>query len=188
MAKSKYEELIKTLKETKRSSVYSKSTLQKMTNIYFNDLEHESKRVVVSAEGKPEITSTNPAKEFRTGLKKFVTKSLGVDAAEAEKLDSVDLPTSMTDAALDGVTFVQKDYLDTGKSLKFPMTSDDETSMQISIQDAPAKTFDTTRIEKQADGSYASVPTGKTVTYKERQIMSVSNKVPEHLKIRKDSK
>ena len=92
----------------------------------------------------------------------------------------------MTDAALDGVTFVQKDYLDTGKSLKFPMTSETETSMQVSIQNAPEKKFDTTKIEQQADGSYVSVPTGKTVTYKERQIMSVSNKVPEHLKIRKD--
>lgn len=186
MAKSKYEELKNTLKESKKSSVYSKSTLQKMTNVYFNDLDHESKRVVVSAEGKPEVTTVNPAKEFRAGLKKYVTKTLGVDAAEAEKLDTVDLPTAMTDAALDGVTFVQKDYLDTGKSLKFPMTAENETAMQVSIQSAPEKKFDTTKIEQQADGSYVSVPTGKTVTYKERQIMSVSNKVPEHLKIRKD--
>ena len=186
MGKSKYEELVKTLKESKKSSVYSKSTLQKMTNTYFNDLEHESKRVVLSAEGKPETTTVNPAKEFRAGLKKHVVRTLGVDAAEAEKLDSVDLPTAVTDAALDGVTYVQKDYLDTGKSLKFPMTSDKETAMQVAIQDAPAKTFDTTRIEKQADGKYVPVPTGKSVTYKERQVMSVSNKVPEHLKIRKD--
>lgn len=186
MAKSKYEELVKTLKESKKSSVYSKSTLQKMTNVYFNDLEHESKRVVLSAEGKPETATTNPAKEFRAGLKKHVVKTLGVDAAEAEKLDTVDLPTAVTDAALDGVTYVQKDYLDTGKSLKFPMTSEKETSMQVAIQSAPAKTFDTTRIEKQDDGKYVPVPTGKTVTYKERQVMSVANKVPEHLKIRKD--
>ena len=33
MAKSKYEELKNTLKESKKSSVYSKSTLQKMTNV-----------------------------------------------------------------------------------------------------------------------------------------------------------
>ena len=176
------------VKASSKSSVYSKSTLQGMVNTLANDPDYVSKRIVPDGENGFSVAESKPGKEFQTGLKKFVSKTYGIDASEADKLDGVTIPKSVTDPMLDVVMDAEVEYLRTGKSLKFPMKSEKQTSMQISIDTVPEKTTATKKIVETAPGKYESVPTGLDVTYKEREAMSVSNKVPAWLKSSKPSK
>ena len=160
------------VKASSKSSVYSKSTIQGMVNTLANDPDYVSKRIVPDGENGFSVAESKPGKEFQTGLKKFVSKTYGIDASEADKL----------------VMDAEVEYLRTGKSLKFPMKSEKQTSMQISIDTVPEKTTATKKIVETAPGKYESIPTGLDVTYKEREAMSVSNKVPAWLKSSKPSK
>lgn len=166
-----------------KSTVASKSGLQALNNAYFNDLDYESKRLAIGDDGVTEVGS-HPARDFRDGMKKVIGKTFGVDSGEVGKLDDVELPRSVTDPMLEGVSFVQKDYLDSGRGLSIPTTHKDEAVMKISLKEVGEKTIDTKKIVKKDDGTYESVPTGERVTHKARKVISPSNKVPEHLTVK----
>lgn len=183
-----FKKYVDEVKASTKSTVYSKSTLQGMVNTLANDPEYVSKRVVPDGENGFSIAETKPGKDFQTGLKKFVSKTYGIDASEADKLDNVVIPKSVTDPMLEVVMDAEVEYLGTGKSLKFPMKSEKQTSMQVSVSKVPEKTVSTKKIVEVAPGKYESVPTGNDVTYKERDAMTVSNKVPSWLKTTKPSK
>ena len=172
-----YKKTLEEFEDGSNTKTYSRSGILKLNNAYFNDPEYKSHRVVPDGDGGFTEEEVSPAAEFRSGLKDLVKRTYGIDTGEIGKLDNVDLPRKVTDPMLDGVTFVQKDYLSSGRALKLPMTSTTETSMSVYVKKAPEVSFDTKRIEKDGD-AWVSVPTGETVTHKERDVISVSNKVP----------
>ena len=75
-----------------------------------------------------------------------------------------------------------KKYLETGKSYRFPMTSEKEATMSLSLTEAEEVTKATNKITEVAPGKYESVPTGKTVKTSAHTRMVAKNAVPGWLK------
>lgn len=174
---SDYKKTLEDFEATSNTKTFSSSGLKKLNNAFFNDTEYKAHRVIPNGDGGFSEEESCPAADFRAGIKSVVKKTYGIDSSEIDRLDTVDLPRVVTDPMLDGVMAVEKDYLNSGRALKLPMTEKDETAMSVYIKEAPEVKFDTKRIVKNGD-TWESIPTGKTVTHKKRKVISVSNKVP----------
>ncbi len=183
MAKeTRYEKLCKELKENTKATAYSKGALQSMANTYMNDLEHTSKTYKAADDDKFEVIERTPAKDFREGMKTVVKKTFGVDSAELGKLDEAELPKALTNAMIDCIQDVEVDYMRTGKKLKYPITSDKDTAMSISLRDVEEKTVATKKNVQKEDGTWEQVPTGDTYKYEAHTELKSSNKIPAWLK------
>lgn len=180
-----YQKTLEEFQQSTSTKTYTKSGISQLANAYFNDPEYKSHKIVPTGDGGFTEETSSPAADFRTGLKGVMKKHFGIDAAEADKLNTIDFPRSVTDPMLDGVSFVQKDYLDSGRALKIPMTKKDETAMSVFVKEVGETSIDTKRIEQTPDGTWQSIPTGETVTHMKRNAISVSNKVPGWLTSRK---
>lgn len=182
MAKeTSYEKLCKELKEANKATAYSKTALQQLGNSYMNDLEHVTK-TYKATDDSYEVIERQPAKEFRQSMKTVVKKTFGVDAAELDKLDEAELPKAMTNAMIDCVQDVEMDYMRTGKKLKYPITSDSDTAMSISLRDVDEKVVSTKKNVQKDDGTWEQVPTGDTYRYGKHTEIKSSNKIPSWLK------
>lgn len=178
---TRYEKLCKELKESTNATAYSKTALQSMANTYMNDLEHVSKTFKPTGESY-EVIERVPAKEFRDSMKSVVKKTFGVDNEELNKLDEAELPKSMTNAMIDCVQDVEVDYMRTGKKLKYPITSEKDTSMSIALRAVDEKTVATKKNVQKDDGTWEQVPTGDTYKYEAHTEIKSSNKLPAWLK------
>ena len=123
-----------------------------------------------------------PVKDFREAIKKTVKKEFGIDAAELAKLDTAELPKEMAQSVTELGGLSIKKYLETGKSYRFPMTSEKEATMSLSLTEAEEVTKATNKITEVAPGKYESVPTGKTVKTSAHTRMVAKNAVPGWLK------
>ena len=179
--KSKFELRIEEISKLNKSSAFSTTTLYDLSGALLNDPDYTAV-TVVSKDGKPETESSQPVAEFRNGLKKLVKDEFGIDSAEAAKLDTAAMNKTITKSVADMSGLLIRGYLDTGKAYKFPMMGTDEARMQIAVREVDETTEATNKIEKQADGTYASVPTGKTVKTKKHTELKASNKKPAWLK------
>ena len=181
MAKTKFELKVEEISKLNKSSAYSATTLYDLSNSLLNDPDYHP-TTIVSKDGTPETETSQPVADFRNGLKKLVKDEFGIDSAEAAKLDTVQMNKAISKSIADMSGYLIRGYLDTGKSYKFPIMGKDEARMQIAIREVEETTEATKKIEKQADGSYASVPTGKTVKTKKHLEIKASNKKPAWLK------
>ena len=181
MAKSKFELKIEEISKLNKSSAFSATTLYDLSSALVNDPDYHP-TTIISKEGVPETETSQPVSDLRNGLKKLVKDEFGIDSAEAAKLDTCPINKQVSKAVADLSGLLIRGYLDTGKSYKFPMMGKDEARMQVAIREVEETTEATKKIEKQADGSYASVPTGKTVKTKKHLELKSANKKPAWLK------
>lgn len=188
MAKSKFELKIEEISKLNRnadgsvkSSAFSASTLNDLSAALLNDPEYTA-TTVVSKDDKPEKATEQPVAEFRNGLKKLVKDEFGIDNAEAAKLDTAPMPKAVSKSVADMAGYLVRGYLDTGKAYKLPMMGKDEARMQIALKEVDETVEATKKIEKQADGTFKPVPTGKTIkTHKHTELRAI-NKKPAWLK------
>lgn len=172
---SKFHDEIAKLKEESSSTAFSKTTLDKLSNALINDVDYVQKSYQRKGDSF-EVKESYPVKDFRNGLKAFVTKELGVDEAEAAKLDTCHFNDKVSTPIGEMAAPLVKGVMKTGKSFKFAPETESETVMQISLREMPAKDVETKKPEKQADGSVIQVPTGDKVHYTERTEIVGSNK------------
>ena len=153
---------------------FSKSDMTKMTTAMLNSKDYEVQNYIKDV--KDPVT-TKPVERYRESLKSVV-KQFGVDAAELDKVQTIPLGKEHAEALNDLSLQIVKDYTSTGRKLILPINNPDESQMEISQRVVKEKEVETKKIEQQADGSYASVPTGKKKKTKKHVEMKVSNKVP----------
>lgn len=140
-------------------------------------------------DGAYERTETKPVAAFREGLAGMAGKTLGLDRAETKKLaDEMVFTDKVSRAFNDAAALSEAHYLDTGRSRVKPQLDPNVSRATIKLDTVPAKTDETKKIEKQADGSYASVPTGKKVTTAEHKALKVKNTTRSWLKKSEDVK
>lgn len=162
------------------SRIASKSDMTNLTLALLNDVDYAAEIVVPSA-GKPEKKEVELSKRYRSSLVP-VLREFGIDKDEVKKIQDVKFSKEHASAMTDLVTYAQKEYMDAGRKLKFPMTSEGQTSMSASVVSLPEQVKATKKIVQQEDGSFKSVPTGKTVKTKKRSVLKTSNSVPPWLK------
>lgn len=181
MSKSKFELKVEEISKLNKSSAFSASTLYDLSSTLINDPDYHP-TTIISKDGAPETETSQPVADFRNGLKKLVKDEFGIDSAEAAKLDTCNINKQVSKSIADMSGLLIRGYLDTGKSYKFPIMDKDEARMQIAIKEVDEVTEATKKIEKQPDGTYASVPTGKTVKTKKHKELKTTNKKPAWLK------
>ena len=167
------EEISKKVKEN-GGCRYSKSDMTQMTTTLLNTPEQEVKTYLKDPN---EPLTTKPVERYRDSLKP-VLKQFGVDNAELDKIQDVKFSKEHAEALMDVSTQVIKDYTGTGRKFVFPVNDASESQMEIAQIEKAEKEVETTKIEQQSDGSYATVPTGKKRKTKAHKEMKVSNKVP----------
>ena len=177
MGKTKYDEL----KEEMRSKVdkaggnrYSKSDLTHMTHVLLNTPEQE---VTTYMKDVKDPVITKPVERYRESLKP-VMKQMGIDGPELDKVQKVTFDKAHAEAVNDLAMTIVKDYTGTGRKMILPVTSKDESQMEITQVVKPEKIEDTKKLVQKEDGTYEQVPTGKRKKTSEHREMKVSNKVP----------
>lgn len=171
---SKYEEKIAKLKEESSSTAFSKKTQDEVASALINDPDYERREY--RRKGTDfEVVKSYPVKDFRNGLKDLV-KSFGVDATEADKIDTIDLSKKISNPVGEMSGVIVKGVMQTGKAFRFSPENDNETVMNIALHEMPEKDVETRKPEKQADGRVIQVPTGDKVHYTKRTEIAASNK------------
>jgi len=160
---------------------YSQSDLRDLTHTLINTPEHTVKTYI--KDGEP--VETQPVKHYRESLKP-VLKQFGVDAAEMGKIQEVEFTKDHAAAINELATTIVKDYTGVGRKLILPVTDENESQMEIFQVKRAEKVEETKKPQKNEDGTYTQVPTGKEKTTKEHAEMRVSNKIPHWLVEEKD--
>lgn len=175
--KTKYDDLLSEMRskvQSAGSSRHSKADYTAVTQTLLNTPEQE---VPVYVKDTKDPVITKPAERYRETLKP-VLKQFGVDNAELDKIQDVQFSKEHAEALNDVAITAVKGYTSTGRKLVLPVTSPDESQMEISQVVKEEKKEDTRKLEQQADGSYKSVPTGERKTTKKHTEMKASNKIP----------
>lgn len=175
--KNKYTSMVEEMREKVQKaggSRYSKSDETTLTHTLLNTPEHE---VEVYLKDCPDPVVTKPVEHYRDSLKP-VLKQFGVDAAELDKIQTVEFPKDHAEAFNELAAVTMKDYIGTGRKKIFPVTSKAESQMEITQVEKPEKVEDTRKLVETESGKYESVPTGERKTTKAHSEMKVSNKVP----------
>lgn len=182
---NQYEQLKKDIAakvEASGSRRSSKGDFNAMATTLINTPEAKHEVLVPKQGGNaPEVISTTPVKEYRDALK-GVVKQFGVDTAELGKLDDLQFSKAHGEAIGNLAGILIHDTLQTGRKYQLPQTSIEESVMELSMEDVAEKVEATKKIEQQADGSYLSVPTGKTIKTKKHKALKAKNKVPYWMK------
>lgn len=180
-------EVRKTSKDT-GSTGNSRGILCDIATGILNCPDYEMPNFKVGKDGSAEKFMTQPAKEFRTQTANVVSKTLGLDKADTQRLeDEMEFTPKFAGAMVDVTDAITGEYLSTGRAKLMPTMAEDQARMMISIVTAPEKTSETSKIVKnEAKGIYESVPTGKIVTTKEHQVLKVKNGTRPWQKITKD--
>lgn len=170
--------------EKNGTSSFSRTDLVSMAHSMVNCPEHEVEVIVKNKDGAaPDVIKTTPTRRYRDSLKP-VLKGFGIDKAELDRIQDVQFPKEHAEALTDMAMNLVKDYISTGRKLKFPINSMTESGMEISTVDVKKKVTEPRKIVKNGD-KYDSVPTGKTVTTAEHTSIKASNKIPYWLKTSK---
>lgn len=156
---------------------YSKSDHTALTHALLNDVDHE---VPIYMRDCSDPVITRPVEHYRESLKP-VLKQFGVDAAELDRIRTVEFPKDHAEALNELSAIAMKDYIDTGRKIIFPITSTGESQMEIATTQKDAKTEDTRKPVEVEPGKWKSVPTGERRTTKPHTEGTMSNKIPEWL-------
>lgn len=187
---SKYNDFVKTLKESNKGTNYSKNDLVGLATEMFNDNEAEIP-VYVKRGDSFEKKVYKPGAAVRTNLIAPILKTFGVDRAEMAKLAEAQTSRAGGEALADFSLLLIKQYISEnglGRKLTLPMTSPDEAVQSISCVKAAEEKRATTMIVRNEDGTYSTAPTGKVVTTKAHEKVKVGNRVPVWLKQTTDAK
>lgn len=168
----------------KKTTIHSSSDYVGLTQALMNTPEHTQEIYVRNGDNEPIVKEKNPSVRYREALK-GVVKQFGIDKNELGKLDDMQFSKEHAAAVADLSTTVLKDYIGTGRKFTMPITSAHESQMSIAQTTVPKKSVATNKIVQGPDGNYSSVPTGKTVTTEEHDVIKASNKVPGWLKSEK---
>ena len=177
MGKTEYEKLkedIAAKVQAAGGTRYSKSDLTQMTMSMLNAPDYEVNNYIDNGE-TPVVTK--PVERYRNSLKPML-KQFGVDAAELDKVQTVQFTKDHAEAVNDMAMQIVKDYTSTGRKLILPINAPDEAQMEISQQVVAEKEESTKKITETSPGVYEQVPTGKKKKTKKHKRMKVSNKVP----------
>ena len=184
MAKTRYEELCaditKKVKE-KKSTRQSSSDLVDLTQTLLNTPEQKFSIYNKNDSSKKPaaVRVVEPVKRYRESIAGIATKYFGVDKNEAAKLaDEVQFTKKDATAVMDVSTHVIKDYTRTGRKLIFPITSLDESQMEITQVEVPDKIIDIAKITPDANGVYTRELTGEKKKTDAHYSMKASNKIP----------
>lgn len=129
----------------------------------------------------PDQVTRQPMKDYRTALK-GVAKQLGIDKAEADKIDDLELTKQHAAAIIEVSEFVGNELLDTGKKYRLPLYNTSDTVVTLSKGRVGEEVKETKKIVETEPGKYEQVPTGKTVKTAPHSVTKVSNKVPAWMK------
>ena len=154
----------------KRSCAVSHSDLENLTTDLMNSPDHVVSVYTKGSGNEPTIIEKNVTKRYRDSLKPIV-RELGVDAKDAEALDTIKFSREHAAAALDLTMTAVADYMRAGRKYAFPAMAEDETMMQICIDEAPEKTTTST---------FGGTQT--VTTTKKRKVLKAKNAVPAWLK------
>lgn len=162
----------------KVSSSVSKSDLEKMTLSLLNDPEHVTPVYQVSTKdttgtGKPVSVDTQPALRYRKSLEPMLVK-LGVDKNDAKAVETLAFDREHAASLMNLATVVMKDYMDAGRKVAFPVTTDKEARMEIYATTAPERVAVGNRFSKEPSDSMSVTA--------ERRIVKAKNTVPYWLK------
>lgn len=101
--------------------------------------------------------------EVVTGLKKVCESTYGIKGPELNKLDDVSIPKEITNAAAAWGRIGPIDYTAKGgKNFDFHRTTDDMFKTQLSARIVDESVEKTEMNQKQDDGTWKRMPTGKT--------------------------
>lgn len=191
MGKSNYtklcEELVSKVQgtgkgERKSSCSYSRSDLEALTLGLLNCPEHvvsEYQMRATEADGTPVTIDKQPAKRYRDSLKPTL-RELGLDRAEADRIDDIKFGKEHAAALMGVATTVMKDYMRAGRKFQFPITEPDEVRMEMSVEMAPERINQNRFAKTEAERA-------KVTTTKRRAVLKAKNSaVPPWLKETRD--
>lgn len=177
MAKGSYKEICDKLTDsTKQSKRFSKGDFVELTTGLLNESGHEVSYYTNPSGEQAVAVKKDPVRAYRESLKPILNE-FGVDKSEQEKIFDVEFTKKQAEALIDVAQVAQHDYMATGKKLRLPQLSANETTVTLEQQTLPEKVEATKKIE---DGK--SVPTGKTIRTQERVVTKAGNKVPAWMK------
>lgn len=184
--KTSYDELCSAIHEKVKkngTSSFSRTDLVSMAHTMVNCPEHEVDVFIKNKDGAaPDVITTTPVKRYRESLKP-VLKSFGIDKADLDRIQDVPFPKEHAEALVDMSLNLTKDYIETGRKLKYPLNGKSESAMEVSAVDVPTKVSEPRKIVKdEKSGVYTSVPTGKIVTTSAHTSIKAGNKIPYWLK------
>lgn len=166
----------------KSSCSYSRSDLEALTLGLLNCPEHvvsEYQMRAVEADGSPVTIDKQPAKRYRESLKPML-RELGLDRAEADRIDDVKFSKEHASALMGVATTAMKDYMRAGRKFQFPITEPDEVRMEMSVDMAPER-INQNRFAKTEEER------ARITTTKRRAVLKAKNSaVPPWLKETKD--
>lgn len=180
---SKFDNLVSDLKK-QGGTTFSRSVYGQLAMGMFNDVELEIP-IYVKKGDLYEVRSYNPGRSLRTNFIAPILKQYGVDKAELASLDNVQIGKAGGEALADFSLMLVKKYISTnglGRKLQLPMTGPAESVQTFSTFVVPEEKRDPTMILQNQDGSYSSVPTGKTVTTASHEKGKATNRTPAWLK------
>lgn len=185
---SSVKEVIAEQKRIGKSNNYSRSDMDQLAQAMVNDPDYEVPVYVRKGE-KFEVVTEKPGQKIRDTIFAPLLKYAGVDKADMQLAQDYQVSRAGGEALAGFALHLTKAYLtERGRKLALPMTSDHESTMIISVKEEAEKAVDTNVIVKAEDGSYNTVPTGKTVITKAHTKGVMSNKSPVWLKKTVDKK
>lgn len=195
MGRTQYEEFLKELRDN-----IQKAKSDEEAEDFVNAIHSNTERVNImhklinepdqtfrqlkskGGESEPVVVETQPVKRYRNALKSMVTDTFGISDEEASKLDEQKFSKEHAESLIDVGDEAMSDYLNVGRTLNLPLTDEQSAKMSIRKAVVEEKEEATNKIEKCDDGSYRSVPTGKTIKTDKHSVLKSSNKVPPWLK------
>lgn len=178
---SSYNDLKKIMKEkvqTTGSSRYSKKDHISLTHALLNEPDVEVNVFIKDDESDSGyVTSTlKPVEKYRESLKPVLSQ-FGIDKSEQDKIQTVEFPKAHAEALNDLAMVSMKEYMDTGRTVVFPITDESDVQLEISKHNVPEKSEETFKPVEE-NGEYKRVPTGNKKTTREHSAYKVGNKVP----------
>ena len=168
-------EMKSNVKDKKASTAFSKSAMEEMIRVCVNDPDYVLTSLVKDGEGYREVTMT-PTADLRTALADLLVKA-GLDADDAKAtMEKYTFTKKQAEALYGLVVAVMAEYLETGKSFRFPRMSADETVMQIQKVTLPEKESKH-RVPVEEDGKRTMKETGDVIVTAERTGLKAKNGV-----------
>lgn len=151
-----------------------------------NDLDYEFTEFKIKNNELVEEKS-NPVADMRKGIATSLKNAGVIDSADVDKVVN---DTELNKATAEGFAAAAKmhvrDYISTGRYYQIEPADKKSARTVLFSKTIDKKDVETSKIVKNADDSYSSVPTGDTVRTDKHQEIGVRNKVGSHLKYKLD--
>lgn len=182
----------KYLKEQKEASKNSRAASKKvdidLAHQELNDIDYEYTEFKVKNSELVEEKST-PVKDLRQGIAQSLKNAGVIDSAEIDKVvNDTEFNKATAEAFATAAKMHIRNALDTGRYYNIDPGDKKSAKTVLYTKKVDKKDVETSKIVKNADGTYKSEPTGDTVRTDAHNVVGVSNKVGPHLKYKLDKK